>query len=168
MKLPEINLTLDEKLEEFDAWLTPQLVEVKSTGRFRDELDLIAHVIESLAPRLNDYGSIEDCAIQSLAQAVIDQALISAHGTLEESLRAERETSMFMLGFFNLLFSVTGATDNNLKNHFLIKLMQDGASTSFPERVMVTKKGIRTVVDFVYKPLGQTIKCLDLAKDPLK
>lgn len=163
MKLPEINLTLEEKLEEFDAWLTPQLVEVKSTGRFRDELDVISCVIESLAPKLNGYASIEDCGIQSLTQAVIDQALIPARGALDESLQAERETSIFILGFFNLLFSVTGATDNNLKNHFFIKLVQDGVDTSFPERVMNTRKGVRTVSDFVYRPLGQTIKCVDLA-----
>ncbi|WP_157838078.1 hypothetical protein [Pseudomonas sp. PH1b] len=163
MRIPEIALTLEEKLVEFDAWLTPQLVEIKSSGRFRDELSLIAHVIESLAPRLNNFGSIEDCAIHPLATSVIEQALTLAHSAPEDSWRAEKDTSLFICGFFNLLFSVTGATDNNLKNHFMIKLLQDEAITGFPERVFMTKKGVRTVTDFVVRPLGQTIKCVDLA-----
>lgn len=163
MKLPELNLTLDEKLEEFDAWLTPQLVEIKSSGRFRDELDLTTTVIESLAPRLNNYENIENCAIHELTQAVINQALTLADGTLDDCFRIENEVALYILGFFNLLFSVTGATDNNLKNHFMIKLLQDGASTSFPERVITTKKGMRKVTDFVQRPLGQTIKSIDIA-----
>lgn len=163
MKLPEVNLSLEDKLEEFDSWLTPQLVEIKTSGRFREELEIISHVIESLAPRLRHYNTIEDCAIHALTEAVIDHSINVARHSTDEWWRTERDIAEFINGFFNLLFSVTGATDNNLKNHFMIKLMQDGASTSFPERISATRGGVRTAVDFVNKPFGQTIKCVDIA-----
>jgi hypothetical protein len=37
----------------------------------------------------------------------------------------ENTISNFYESFFNLLFLTSGATDNNLKNHFLIKLHED-------------------------------------------
>ncbi|TOO75959.1 hypothetical protein, partial [Vibrio parahaemolyticus] len=52
---------------------------------------------------------------------------------------------------FNLLFLATGATDNNLKNHFLIKLKEDEVSSSIPKRGSGKK-----LIKFTLKPLPST------------
>src|SRR5690606_13449864 len=41
---------------------------------------------------------------------------------------------------FNLLFLTSGATDNNLKNHFLIKLHEDGIAAQIPKRGAIKKQ----------------------------
>lgn len=157
MKLPFEVLTTEQKIEEFDSWLTPQLHEIKGTEKFIYELNSIGTIIEHLAERLNCFASIDDCALP-----LIRDALISAtHEMLDASelntADAESAAAEFILSFFGLLFLVTGATDNNLKNHFTIKLRQDGLAPEFPEKVG------RINVSFRLKKFGNTVTSKDIA-----
>ncbi|KPG98951.1 hypothetical protein AEQ67_12315 [Pseudomonas sp. RIT-PI-q] len=157
MKLPFEVLTVEQKVEEFDSWLTPQLHEIKGTEKFKHELRSIGAVIECLAGRLNNFASIDDCALPLIRDAVIS----ATHEMLDTSglntVRSELAAAEFVLSFFGLLFLVTGATDNNLKNHFTIKLRQDGFSPEFPEKIG------RLNVSFRLKPFGNTVTSRDIA-----
>ncbi|MGP6427316.1 hypothetical protein [Pseudomonas pharyngis] len=155
MKLPAEALSFQDKMNEFDSWLTPQLHELKGTEKFRVELSNIGFMIESLAEKLNNFSSIEDCALPSVRDAVLEiihERLNNSWGNTHEI-----ESMGWFLSFFSLLFLVTAATDNNLKNHFTIKLKQDGVPAEFPEKVG------RQNISFRMKPFGNTVTSKEMA-----
>lgn len=132
MRLPSANLSLDQKLDEFDQWLTPKLDRIKNSDKFNDEIKWICSCIEHLAPYLNNFRSPNDCNTESLTKAVIKSSQSFVLGS--DFQHDENQVSNYYDAIFNLLFLSTGATDNNLKNHFLIKLKEDGVSFKVPKR----------------------------------
>lgn len=157
MKLPSEMLTTEQKVEEFDSWLTPQLHEIKGTEKFIYELSSISTIIECLAERLNSFASIDDCALPLIRDALISATHEMLDASALNTVDAESAAAEFILSFFGLLFLVTGATDNNLKNHFTIKLRQDGLPPEFPEKVG------RMNVSFRLKQFGNTVTSKDIA-----
>lgn len=155
MKLPQESLTVDERINEFESWLTPQLHDIKGTDKFQSELHGIGAVIVCLSGALNDFSTIEDCSLPSIRDAVLrtTNELVNSSGLSN----LESAVADFLQSFFSLLFLVTGATDNNLKNHFTIKLRQDGLLPCFPEKVG------RSNVSFKLKEFGNTITSKDVA-----
>lgn len=129
--LPE-NLTAAEQLEEFDQWMTARLERVKDTKKFNLEINSICDCIERLSLRLNSFSEYNDCEIDKLCLAVVDACSELISG--EDFSSDEARTSEFIDSFFNLLFLTSGATDNNLKNHFLIKLKDDEINPMIPKR----------------------------------
>ena len=155
MKLPPERLTVDERVNEFDSWLTPQLHDIKGTEKFQSELHGIAMVIKCLSNSLKNFNSIEDCSLPLIRDAV----LAATNEVLNHpaNFNLENSAAEFLQSFFGLLFLATGATDNNLKNHFTIKLRQDGVLPCFPE------KSGRANVTFKMKEFGNTITSKDVA-----
>jgi hypothetical protein len=155
MKLPLESLTIDERVNEFESWLTPQLHDIKGTDKFRNELHGIGAVIVCLSRGLNNFSTIEDCSLPLIRDAV----LRATSELLDSSEVANLESAVadFLQSFFNLLFLVTGATDNNLKNHFTIKLRQDGVLPCFPEKVG------RANISFKLREFGNTVTSKDVA-----
>ncbi len=157
--LPE-NLSISEQLEEFDQWMTARLERVKDTEKFNLEINSVCNCIERLSLRLNSFSDYNDCQIDKLCLAVIEVCSELVSG--EDFSSDETLTSEFIDSFFNLLFLTSGATDNNLKNHFLIKLKDDEINPMIPKRG-TSKKKIRfklvqlpstTKSDFISKLLA--------------
>ncbi|MGP5480681.1 hypothetical protein [Pseudomonas helleri] len=155
MKLPPEALSFQEKMDEFDSWLTPQLHEIKGTEKFKVEISNIGFMIELLAVKLNNFSYVEDCAMPLIRDAVL--AVIHDHLNKSFGNDHDRDSIELFSSFFSLLFLVTAATDNNLKNHFTIKLKQDGVPAEFPERIG------RQNVSFRLKPFGNTVTSREMA-----
>lgn len=157
MRLPEEKLTVEQQLDEFDQWLTAKLERIKDTEKFNTEINLICNCIYQLAQFLGDFGNPKQCNVDELVKAVIksgNKLISKAPFSVNE-----KKVSEYYDSFFNLLFLVTGATDNNLKNHFLIKLKEDGISAFVPKRGNGKKQ-----IKFKLSPLPTTTKSDYIAK----
>lgn len=137
MRLNAENLTTQEQLEEFDQWLTAKLDKIKDTAKFNNEISALCDCILTLSPFLKDFFEPSTCSIDTLCNSVISASnkIITKNNFIND----ENAVAIFYESFFNLLFLTTGATDNNLKNHFLIKLNEDGISPLIPKRGSVKK-----------------------------
>ncbi|WP_155419365.1 hypothetical protein [Chromobacterium subtsugae] len=132
MHLPPETLTTEEQLAEFDQWLTAKLERIKESSKFASEIDALCDCINKIAPYLDNFQSFSNCSIDNLCDASISASLDLAVG--DEISDDEERVANFYNSFFNLLFLTSGATDNNLKNHFLIKLNEGGISPLIPKR----------------------------------
>ncbi|MDO7440343.1 hypothetical protein Q5X54_08630 [Acinetobacter baumannii] len=138
MRLNAENLSTTEQLEEFDQWLTAKLDKIKDSVKFNSEITSLCNCISILSPYLNNFSEPSTCSIHSLVTAVKEASLKMVSG--KNFNNDEKAISGFYDSFFNLLFLTSGATDNNLKNHFLIKLHEDGITPLIPKRVVVKKQ----------------------------
>lgn len=67
MKIPIINLSIKNMLEEFDVWITPSLGEVKDSDRFKEEMERVAGVFDVIGAATNDFAKSEDCNPSAIA-----------------------------------------------------------------------------------------------------
>ena len=151
MRLRSENLDTPEQLAEFDQWLTAKLERIKDSKRFNSEIEALCQCIETISPHLNDFSSYQDCTVENICDAVV---IASRQFVVGESFaKDEQHVSVFYEAFFNLLFLTSGATDNNLKNHFLIQLKEDDVKPFIPKR-----GSSRKIIKFTLKELPSTIK----------
>ena len=138
MRLNAENLSTQQQLEEFDQWLTAKLDRIKDSEKFNSEIISLCNCISTLSPYLNNFSDPSTCSIHSLVNAVKEASLTMVSG--KDFSSDDITISDFIESFFNLLFLTSGATDNNLKNHFLIKLHEDGITPLMPKRGAVKKQ----------------------------
>lgn len=155
MRLNDSMLSADETLAEFDQWLTPKLERIKESDKFNQEIESISKVIKTLGKHLQEFD-IRAKSIDNLVSAVIISS--DQYVTNESYLKDEQEVSSFYESVFSLLFLATGATDNNLKNHFLIKLKEDDIVAKIP------KRGAGQKIKFSLSDIPSTTKSDYLAK----
>jgi len=157
MRLRLENLDTPEQLAEFDQWLTAKLERIKDSKRFNSEIEALCQCIETISPHLNDFSSYQDCTVENICDAVVSASRQFVVG--ESFAKDEQHVSVFYEAFFNLLFLTSGATDNNLKNHFLIQLKEDDVKPFIPKR-----GSSRKIIKFTLKELPSTIKSDFIAK----
>jgi hypothetical protein len=158
MKIPESQLTLKQKLHEFDVWITPSLQEIQDTKKFEDELTMVDSIISSLGPTTNSFENIEHCRPDAIASTCID--LIEKNIAVIVDVDEKLEASIEVIGsLISLLFMVTGKTDNNLKCQFPVYLSQELLRDEFPQ-----KKSKKGEVYFTSLSLGRTLKSDKIAK----
>ncbi|NRB69721.1 MAG: hypothetical protein HRU48_20535 [Vibrio sp.] len=73
MKLNESMLSVEEKLAEFDQWLTPKLERIKESDKFNQEIEAISEVIKVLGHSLDGFTT-DTKTIQRFVNAVIDSS----------------------------------------------------------------------------------------------
>lgn len=132
MKLPEENINIQEQMNEFDQWLTARLERIKDSEKFVSEMDSLSACIRELAPYLNEFQTAESCQIEDICHAVKQASAKFIEGA--DFHVDEANLARFYESYFNLIFLTSGATDNNLKNHFLIKLKDDEIAPFIPTR----------------------------------
>lgn len=138
MKLNAENLSIQEQLAEFDQWLTARLDKIKDSEKFNSEINSLCNCITVLSPLLENFSDPSTCTIHSLVNAVIEASNRIVSGSSFGG--DEAALNNFYESFFNLLFLTSGATDNNLKNHFLIKLNEDDITPLIPKRGSIKKQ----------------------------
>lgn len=131
MRLNDSKLSVEEKLAEFDQWLTPKLERIKESDKFNQEIESISKVIKVLGKNLNEFDA-KTKSIEKLVDAIVASGDSYVKGI--NYSEDEIQVSSFYDSVFSLLFLATGATDNNLKNHFLIKLKEDDIVAKIPKR----------------------------------
>ena len=157
MKLQKAHLTIDEKLAEFDQWLTAKLDNIKDSTKFNREIAELSECINILKPYLDNFSDHQKCSVEKLCDAVLQAAENFLSGKM--FIEDEKNVAAFFTSFFNLLFLTTGATDNNLKNHFLIKLKEDDIRPLIPKR-----RGISRAVNFRLEPIPPVTRSDLIAK----
>ena len=158
MKIPESQLTIEQKLREFDVWITPSLQEIQDTTKFTEELTMVDTIISALGPITNSFEKIEHCRPDTIAKTCI--SLIENEMSGISSISEKITASVTLIdSLISLLFMVTGKTDNNLKCQFPVFLSQEVQRDRFP--VKKSKKG---EVHFLETSLGRTIKSDKISK----
>lgn len=129
MKLKNYNSSLEEKMAEFDLWITPSLGEIRDTPQFKSTLEQLKQGFDYVATITNDFHNIKQCSSSVLAK-----------NTLEYINRVCSELSKDILdSICNVLLLATGKTDNNLKCQFPLFLRDQLGITTYPQKVSKTK-----------------------------
>ena len=157
MRLRPENLETSEQLAEFDQWLTAKLERIKDSDKFNSEIKSLCECIQSISCHLDNFSNYQVCSIDNLCSAVINASNIFITG--ESFADDEQRVAEFYESFFNLLFLTSGATDNNLKNHFLIKLKDDDIKPLIPKR-----GGLQRLIKFRLNDIPSTTKSDFIAK----
>ncbi|GHA19670.1 hypothetical protein [Oceanisphaera arctica] len=157
MRLRKEILDTSEQLEEFDQWLTAKLDRIKDSDKFTTEIKSLCDFIKSISSYLDDFSDYDDCSVNKLCDAVINASEKIIVGDC--FFKDEQRISDFYEAFFNLLFLTSGATDNNLKNHFLIKLNEDDVRSLIPRRGTSRKN-----ITFILQEIPSTTKADYIAK----
>lgn len=152
MKLVSVELSLEEKLSEFESWITASIQQVSETETYRSELEKISLILDSLGAATNGFQRVEDCNPEKMAVYCIAEveSIIAEFGTIESSLNAAID---LLDSLISMLFLVTGKSDNNMKCQFPVYLMQSENRTIFP--VVKRRNG---AVNFEFEELGRVVK----------
>lgn len=152
MKLVSVELSLEEKLSEFESWITASIQQVSETETYRSELEKISLILDSLGAATKGFQRVEDCNPEQMAVYCIAEVenIIAEFGTIESSLNAAID---LLDSLISMLFLVTGKSDNNMKCQFPVYLMQSENRTIFP--VVKRRNGI---VNFEFEELGRVVK----------
>lgn len=119
MLLKPVHQTLEQQLWEFDVWVTPSIVDIRQTERFRMELARILAVLDALTS-----GGHQELEVGRFAASLVDRAFAYLDATPVAVTVANAQTAVeeFLVSLSALLFLVTGKSDNNHKCQFPIFL----------------------------------------------
>lgn len=125
MRLKEYQASLNEKMSEFDMWVTPSLGEIRDTEQFKINLALLKTGFDYIYKITDGFASVQFC---------------SAHSMAENALLCIREMSLenariFLDDICNVLLLATGKTDNNLKCQFPLMLKNSVGISSYPQKM---------------------------------
>ena len=71
MKINDYNATLDEKMSEFDMWVTPSLGEIRDTPQFRINLEQLKKGFDYIADITENFADVSHCSSSALAANVL-------------------------------------------------------------------------------------------------
>jgi len=152
VKLPSISISLEEKLSEFDNWITASIQQVTETETYRSELAKIGRILNSLGDATNEFESVQSCQPERMAIYCVAEVekIISESDSIAESLKSAVD---LLDSLISMLFLVTGKSDNNLKCQFPVYLFQSENRTVFP---ILRRTGGK--INFEFEELGRVIK----------
>jgi len=139
MKLPSTPLAETDALLEFDVWLTPTLGEIRDTKRFQAEMASAVRIFEALGKKTNKFSLNKQPDIRKIAEAV-ELAIASVD---------RKCAKKFLTSIADLVYLVTGKSDNNCKCQLPIYLRERNLFRKMP----VVTNGIVN-----YKPWPRVIK----------
>lgn len=143
MKLPRATLDLNTSLAEFDIWITPALGEIKDSERFRQEIESVVSVFETIGAATKKFATVNDCNTTAIAKTFTK--------LMEGKTKEDAEAQLQALAA--VLFLVTGKSDNNAKCQFPLYLRDVARSNGLP-RV----KGTRKATQIVFEELPRVLK----------
>ncbi|MEL7672043.1 hypothetical protein [Methanobacterium sp.] len=126
MKLNSYETSLDEKLSEFDLWVTPSLGEIRDTPQFKINLELLKNGFDLLAEITGNFKDISSCSSTSLASNAIVYIAGKDGPQAKEALDS----------ICNVLLLATGKTDNNLKCQFPLLLTNTYNLSNYPQKTV--------------------------------
>jgi len=129
MKLPATTLTTEQKLREFDIWITPYLGDIRGTTQFKSTLAAIVRAFDRLCQATKDFASESELNHVQLADNLVK--LFAGKD------RAEVLTILTDLA--SVLFLITGKSDNNAKCQLPLFLRNTLKQETFPVQRRRTK-----------------------------
>jgi hypothetical protein len=122
MKLPVVKISAINALMEFDVWLTPTLGEIRDTERFRKEMESAVRIFEVLGKKTDKFSFKMKPDIRKIAEAV----------ELEIASGDKKYAIKFLTSIADLVYLVTGKSDNNCKCQLPIYLRQVNIFNKMP------------------------------------
>lgn len=122
MRLKSQEISFEQKLWEFDVWVTPSIVDIRNTARFRLELERILAVLDALSAgghRALDPARFSANLVDRVLERLDGVAYVPGTDT-DESLAPQ--VKEFLASLSALLFLITGKSNNNNKCQFPIFL----------------------------------------------
>lgn len=139
MRLQNISQSNTEKLNEFDLWITPSLVEIKDTQRYKEEMESTQSLIEVIGAETKEFSSLSDLNLDAIVNAVLSAA----------NAQSQDNANKFIEHGASLLFLVTGKSDNNAKCQFPLFLRDVSKWEKIPS--IENKKVVRKEIPRVLK-----------------
>jgi hypothetical protein len=122
MKLPITPISAIDALLEFDIWLTPTLGEIRDAERFQKEMDSAVRIFEVLGKKTDKFSLTKTPDIRKIAEAV----------ELEIANADKKHAKKFLTSIADLVYLVTGKSDNNCKCQLPIYLRQKNIFNKMP------------------------------------
>lgn len=122
MKLPVTPISSIDALLEFDVWLTPTLGEIRDTARFQKEMDSAVRIFEVLGEKTDKFSLNKKPDIRKIAEAV----------ELEITNADKKYAKKFLTSIADLVYLVTGKSDNNCKCQLPIYLRRKNIFNRMP------------------------------------
>ena len=122
MKLPVTPISSIDALLEFDVWLTPTLGEIRDTERFQKEMDSAVRIFEVLGKKIDKFSLNKKPDIRKIAEAV----------ELEITNADKKYAKKFLTSIADLVYLVTGKSDNNCKCQLPIYLRRKNIFNRMP------------------------------------
>ncbi len=124
MKLQTYDETLEEKMSEFDIWVTPSLGEIRDMPQFKVNLDSMKSGFDYMAQVTRNFESVSSCSSSALAK-----------NTVQLIADEPDDTKQIILNCLcGVLLLVTGKTDNNLKCQFPLLLRNTYGMKEYPQK----------------------------------
>ena len=122
MKLPVKPISAGDTLLEFDVWLTPTLGEIRDTERFQNEMESSVRIFEVLGRTTDKFSLKKKPDIRKIAEAV----------ELEINGADKKYAKKFLVSIADLIYLVSGKSDNNCKCQLLIYIRQRNIFNRMP------------------------------------
>lgn len=122
MKLRDYEQALEDKMSEFDIWVTPSLGEIRDMPQFSVNLESMLYGFDTMAILTANFKSVNNCTSSHIAKNAID---------LIEN-KDDVDTTRILNAVYGVLLLVTGKTDNNLKCQFPLALRNIYGLESYP------------------------------------
>ena len=110
MKLKCHKYSEQEKLSEFDKWITPSLENNRDTVEFKNIVLRLEDGFRLLSLYTNGFTDVETCSAYHIARGII------------EDIKEIDDTELHLTNIFNAILLATGKSDNNLKCQYPIVL----------------------------------------------
>lgn len=133
MKLKPLVKNPATWLQEFDFWITPYLDDIKDSSVFIETKSHIKQALELIGSGNGQFSEPSATAPDHLTNTIVEGI---------SGLPIEQNTRL-VYAVFDLLFLVTGRTDNNLKCQFPVYLREVLGESTYPS---VTRKGALKLV----------------------
>lgn len=144
------NQPLEQKIGEFDFWVTPSIGDIRGTKRFKLEMRRIVGVLDVLSKgghqELNDTRYAPDLVARAITH-------LEGFGPIDNIQKYVEFAEEFLASLSALLFLVTGKSDNNNKCQFPIYLRNRVGWDTIPAvrikkvKVYVVKESIPRVLN---------------------
>lgn len=122
MKLKPYTQSLEEKMTEFDLWITPSLGEIRDTNQFLLNQNRLLYGFDLLSELTDVFASANACHPSILSERVIQKVNAAPLPERKPMLEA----------ICNVLLLATGKTDNNLKCQYPQQLQNVHHITCYP------------------------------------
>ncbi len=138
MKIKTTTLSLESRISEFDVWVTPSIVEIKSTKKFKDEIAKVISALEIIS--LESSASGKDIAEEVTYRLFEHFDELASPKTEEEVIDLQKLQGSIGEVFdacASLVFLVTGKSDNNHKCQLPIYLRNQLSWQAIPKAKLI-------------------------------
>ena len=123
MKIREYSATLEEKMSEFDMWVTPSLGEIRDAPQFQKNLTELQFGFDYISQFANGFNQLSGCTPKNLATNVLQYI----------NEQPEENALKILDAVCNVLLLACGKTDNNLKCQYPLMLKNQFGIEKYPQ-----------------------------------